>query len=127
MARVRRGGYVKFLVVDDSSTMRRIIVNTLKKVGFTDIDEAQDGSMALQRIQQGGIEFILTDWNMPVMDGLELVSKVRAFNRDIPILMVTTNAAKDDIVQALQAGVSSYIVKPFSPDTLQEKIDSLLG
>ena len=118
---------MKFLVVDDYSTMRRIIVNTLKKVGFTDIDEAQDGSMALQRIQQGGIEFILTDWNMPVMDGLELVSKVRAFNRGIPILRVTTNAAKDDIVQALQAGVSSYIVKPFSPDTLQEKIDSLLG
>jgi two-component system chemotaxis response regulator CheY len=107
--------------------MRRIIANTLRKIGFLDLEEADNGAVAFNKVQSGGVEFLLTDWNMPVMDGLELVTKVRQIDKAIPILMITTNASKDDIIQALQAGVSSYIVKPFSPETLKDKIESLLG
>ena len=118
---------MKILIVDDSSTMRRIIINTLSRIGYTDVVEAEHGKAGLEKLGQGGVEMIITDWNMPEMDGLEFVQAVRGQNPNIPILMVTTNAAKEDIVQALQAGVNNYVVKPFTPDTLKEKIESLLG
>jgi two-component system, chemotaxis family, chemotaxis protein CheY len=118
---------VKILVVDDSSTMRRIIINTLTRIGYSDVVEAEHGKAGLEKLGQGGVEMIITDWNMPEMDGLEFVGQVRNGNPSIPILMVTTNAAKEDIVAALQAGVNNYVVKPFTPETLKEKIESLLG
>ena len=118
---------MKILVVDDSSTMRRIIINTLSRIGYTNVVEAEHGKTGLEKLGQGGVEMIITDWNMPEMDGLEFVGAVRSSDANIPILMVTTNAAKEDIVSALQAGVNNYVVKPFTPDTLKEKIESLLG
>ncbi len=118
---------MKILIVDDSSTMRRIIINTLSRIGYTDVIEGENGKNGLEKLGQGGVEMIITDWNMPEMDGLEFVKTVRGQNPSIPILMVTTNAAKEDIVEALQAGVNNYVVKPFTPDTLKEKIESLLG
>ena len=89
--------------------------------------EGENGKSGLEKLGQGGVEMIITDWNMPEMDGLEFVKTVRGQNAAIPILMVTTNAAKEDIVEALQAGVNNYVVKPFTPETLKEKIESLLG
>lgn len=118
---------MKILVVDDSSTMRRIIINTLSRIGYGDVVEAEHGKSGLEKLGLGGVEMIITDWNMPEMDGLEFVNHVRGANPTIPILMVTTNAAKEDIVAALQAGVNNYVVKPFTPETLKEKIESLLG
>ncbi|NTV72667.1 MAG: response regulator [Holophaga sp.] len=118
---------MKILVTDDSSTMRRIICNSLSRIGHTDVVEAENGLAGLKKLAAGGIELIITDWNMPEMDGLAFVRAVRAENADILILMVTTNAAKEDIVQALQAGVNEYVVKPFTPDTLREKIESLIS
>jgi two-component system chemotaxis response regulator CheY len=118
---------LKILIVDDSSTMRRIIINTLSRIGYSDVVEAEHGKAGLEKLGQGGVEMIITDWNMPEMDGLEFVQTVRGQNQNIPILMVTTNAAKEDIVQALQSGVNNYVVKPFTPETLKEKIESLLG
>lgn len=115
---------MKFLVVDDSSTMRRIIKNSLKRIGYEDVEDAENGVEALEKLN--GIDIILTDWNMPEMDGLEFVKRVRSQNKTIPILMVTTNAAKDDIVEALKNGVNNYIVKPFTPETLKEKVDAVL-
>lgn len=115
---------MKFLVVDDSSTMRRIIKNSLKRIGFEDIVEAENGRDALEKLTD--VDIILTDWNMPEMDGLEFVKRVRTSNKVIPILMVTTNAAKDDIVEALKHGVNNYIVKPFTPETLKEKVETVL-
>lgn len=115
---------MKFLVVDDSSTMRRIIKNSLQRIGFNDVIEAENGKDALEKL--GGIDIILTDWNMPEMDGLEFVKRVRGQNPKIPILMVTTNAAKDDIIEALKNGVNNYIVKPFTPETLKEKVEAVL-
>lgn len=115
---------MKFLIVDDSSTMRRIIKNSLKRIGFEDILEAENGKQALEIFND--VDMILTDWNMPEMDGLEFVKRVRSTNKQIPILMVTTNAAKDDIVEALKNGVNNYIVKPFTPETLKEKVESVL-
>ncbi len=115
---------MKFLIVDDSSTMRRIIKNSLKRIGFEDIIEAGNGREALEIFQEADI--ILTDWNMPEMDGLEFVKNVRTKNKAVPILMVTTNAAKDDIVEALKNGVNNYIVKPFTPETLKEKVEAVL-
>ncbi len=118
---------MKILIVDDSSTMRRIIINTLSRIGYSDVLEAENGKAGLDQLGKGGVEMIITDWNMPEMDGLEFVGNVRTQNPSIPILMVTTNAAKEDIVAALQAGVNNYVVKPFTPETLKEKIESLLG
>ncbi len=118
---------MKILIVDDSSTMRRIIINTLSRIGYSDVLEAENGKAGLDQLGKGGVEMIITDWNMPEMDGLEFVGNVRGQNPSIPILMVTTNAAKEDIVAALQAGVNNYVVKPFTPETLKEKIESLLG
>ena len=118
---------MKFLVVDDSATMRRILMNALKKMGHEEFVEAEDGEVALKKLKEGGIEVIITDWNMPNMSGLDLILAVRETDREIPILMVTTNAAKDDIIQAIKAGATNYIVKPFTPDTLAEKLNSMFA
>ncbi|MCW8849857.1 MAG: response regulator [Melioribacteraceae bacterium] len=120
----------KFLVVDDSVTMRRIVVNTLKTIGYNQYVEAEDGKDALDKLKTDlGINFIITDWNMPVMSGLELTKAIRSDDRTkgLPILMVTTRGVKEDIVQALQARVSNYVVKPFTPQILKDKIDLILS
>lgn len=120
---------LKILAVDDSPTMRRIIINTLKRAGYKDVIEASDGKDALAKMKVESVNFIITDWNMPDMDGLTLVTKLRSSTeyKEVPILMVTTRSVKDDIVEALKAGVNNYIVKPFTPDTLKEKIEQILA
>jgi two-component system, chemotaxis family, chemotaxis protein CheY len=119
---------MKFLVVEDSATMRRIIVNSLQRIGYTECVEAGDGAEALARFDDG-IGFVITDWNMPNMSGLELVTALRRDPRGakLPILMVTTRSVREDIVAAAQAGVNNYIVKPFTPPVLKEKIDAVLA
>ncbi len=119
---------VKFLAVDDSPTMRRIVVNSLKRIGYDDVVEAANGKEALARLYSEKIDVVITDWNMPELNGIEFVKAVRSdehFN-NLPILMITTRGVRDDIVEALRAGVSSYIVKPFSPQTLKSKIEAIL-
>ena len=118
---------MKCLIVDDSTTMRRILVNALKSIGYTDLIEAGDGREALDRLTPE-IGLVITDWNMPVMGGLELVKALRGTPETaaLPILMVTTRSAKEDIMQAVEAGVSSYVLKPFTPPVLKEKIDQVL-
>jgi len=120
---------LKILAVDDSATMRRIIINTLKRLGYTDIVEATDGRDAIAKLKVEAISFVITDWNMPEMDGLEFVSTIRSTERfkHLPVLMVTTRSVKEDIVEALKAGVNNYIVKPFTPDTLKQKIEQILA
>lgn len=121
---------MKLLVVDDSSTMRRIIKNTLQRLGYTDILEAEHGVEAWGILDQTeGISVLITDWNMPEMNGLELVKKTRADDRykDIPIIMVTTEGGKSEVITALKAGVNNYIVKPFTPQVLKEKLEVVLG
>lgn len=121
---------MKLLVVDDSSTMRRIIKNTLQRLGYDDILEAEHGLQAWELLDTiDGIKVLITDWNMPEMNGLDLVKKVRADNRftDIPIIMVTTEGGKAEVITALKAGVNNYIVKPFTPQVLKEKLEVVLG
>jgi len=119
---------MKFLVVDDSLTMRRIIINALERIGYTDAIEASDGHEALNRFD-ASIGFVITDWNMPQMSGLDFARAVRATpsGQSVPILMVTTRGAREDIVAAVEAGVNNYILKPFTPLVLKEKIDRLLA
>jgi two-component system, chemotaxis family, chemotaxis protein CheY len=119
---------MKFLVVDDSVTMRRIIINALERIGYTEAVEASNGHEALGFFDES-IGFIITDWNMPTMSGLEFSRLVRAtpFGQTIPILMVTTRGAREDIVAAVEAGVNNYILKPFTPSVLKDKIDRLLA
>ena len=119
---------LKFLVVDDSVTIRRIIMNTLKTIGYADVIEACHGIDALEKIAGGRVDFIITDWNMPEMNGLEFTRSVRAngSTADIPILMITTRGTENDVVEALEAKVSSYIVKPFTPQELKDKIESII-
>jgi two-component system chemotaxis response regulator CheY len=118
---------LKFLVVDDFSTMRRIVRNLLKELGFTNVDEAEDGAVALTKLREGNFEFVVSDWNMPNMDGLTLLQNVRADARlkTLPFLMITAEAKKENIIAAAQAGASGYIVKPFTAATLQEKLDKI--
>lgn len=118
---------MKFLVVDDSATMRRIVVNSLKRIGYSDIVEAGNGEEGLE-VLDGSVDFVITDWNMPVMGGLDMVRAIRSGpdTSALPILMVTTRSVRDDIVQAAQAGVNNYVVKPFTPQVLKEKIESVL-
>ncbi len=118
---------VKILVVDDFSTMRRIIKNLLRDLGFTNVEEADDGKTALPILKAGGIEFLVTDWNMPGMTGIDLVKTVRADEklRHIPILMVTAEAKREQIIAAAQAGVNGYVVKPFTAATLKQKIEKI--
>ncbi len=121
---------LKFLIVDDSPTMRRIVNNTLKRLGYRDIEEADNGSSGMDKLRSiPGINFIVTDWNMPVMDGLQFVQSIRGSQEfaKIPILMVTTRSVKDDIIEAMKAGVNNYIVKPFTPETMKSKIDAILN
>ena len=120
---------MKFLVVDDSSTMRRIIKNTLGRLGHKEILEAEDGAQAWEAMQQNSdIDVLITDWNMPEMNGLELVKKVRSEDKysELPIIMVTTEGGKAEVITALKAGVNNYIVKPFTPQVLQEKLEAVL-
>lgn len=115
---------LKFLVVDDFSTMRRIVRNLLKELGFTNVDEAEDGAVAWQKLQGGGFDFVVSDWNMPNMDGLTLLQTIRADAnlKALPVLMITAEAKKENIIAAAQAGASGYIVKPFTAATLNEKL-----
>jgi two-component system chemotaxis response regulator CheY len=119
---------IRFLVVDDFSTMRRIIRNFLNDLGYTNIVEADDGKTALPRLKAGEVDFLITDWNMPGMQGLELLRLVRGdpATKKLPVLMVTAEAKREQIVEAAQAGVSGYVVKPFTAATLKEKIDKIL-
>ena len=118
---------MKFLVVDDSVTMRRIIVNSLQRIGYTDAVEASDGQEAL-KLFDSSIHFIITDWNMPNMSGLDFARALRARSdgKQVPILMITTRSVREDILAAVQAGVNNYILKPFTPPILKEKIDQVL-
>ncbi len=118
---------MKFLVVDDFSTMRRIVRNLLKELGYTNVDEAEDGAVALNKLKGGGFEFVVSDWNMPNMTGIELLRAIRADAalKHLPVLMVTAEAKKENIVEAAQAGASGYVVKPFTAATLEEKLNKI--
>jgi len=118
---------MKILVVDDFSTMRRIVKNVLKQLGFENIEEAEDGAQALSKLKLGGFGFMVSDWNMPNMDGLQLLKAVRADAalKDLPILMVTAEAEKTMVVTAIQAGVNNYVVKPFTAEVFKEKMDKI--
>ena len=118
---------MKFLVVDDFSTMRRIVRNLLKELGFLNVDEAEDGAIALSKLTSEPFDFVVTDWNMPNMDGLTLLQQIRANPqlKHLPVLMITAEAKKENIVAAAQAGASGYIVKPFTAATLSEKLNKI--
>jgi two-component system chemotaxis response regulator CheY len=119
---------MRFLVVDDSPTMRRIVSNALREIGYVNVIEADDGAHALEKLNVEPVEFLITDWNMPNVNGLELTQTIRLHPTlsNLPILMITTRGMKEDVIQALQAKVNNYIVKPFTPDVLRDKIDSIL-
>ena len=120
---------MSFLVVDDFSTMRRIVKNVLNDLGYTNVMEADDGNTALPMLKRGGFDFLITDWNMPGMPGLELLKQVRADERlaKLPVLMLTAEAKREQIVEAAKAGVNGYIIKPFTALTLKEKIEKILS
>ena len=120
---------MKFLVVDDYSTMRRIVKNLLHDLGYANVAEADDGKTALPLLQSGSFDFLITDWNMPGMPGLDLLKAVRSDDKlkKLPVLMLTAEAKREQIVEAAQAGVSGYVIKPFTAVTLKEKIDKILG
>ena len=115
---------MKILVVDDMVTMRRIVKNVLKQLGFSNIDEAENGQDGLQKLRAGQYNFVVSDWNMPVMTGIDMLRAIRADEKlkAIPVLMVTAEAQQSNLVEAVQAGVSNYIIKPFTAETMQEKL-----
>lgn len=117
----------KFLVVDDFSTMRRIVRNLLKELGYSNVDEAEDGAMALSKLKSEQFDFVISDWNMPVMDGLDMLKHIRADSAlsKVPVLMVTAEAKKENIIAAAQAGANGYVVKPFTAATLDEKLSKI--
>jgi two-component system chemotaxis response regulator CheY len=119
---------LRFLVVDDFSTMRRIVKNLLQELGYANVQEADDGSTALPMLKTGNFDFVITDWNMPQLPGLELLKAVRADPNltHLPVLMVTAEAKREQIVEAAQAGVSGYVIKPFTAQTLGEKLAKIL-
>jgi len=119
---------IKILIVDDSITIRRIITNALKTIGFPETVEALDGKDALEKLASNEVHFIITDWNMPEMNGLDFIKEVRSNPKysSLPILMITTRGSEHDVIEALQAKVNSYIVKPFTPQELKEKIEGIL-
>jgi two-component system chemotaxis response regulator CheY len=119
---------MKILIVDDSITIRRIISTALKTVGYSETVEAANGKEALAKLENGNVDFIITDWNMPEMNGLDFIKEVRSkpMYSSLPILMVTTRGTEHDVIEALQAKVNSYIVKPFTPQELKEKIEGIL-
>ena len=120
---------IKFLVVDDFSTMRRIIKNLLHDLGYKNVSEADDGNTALPMLKTGKYDFLITDWNMPGMPGLELLKQVRADAElsAMPVLMLTAEAKREQIIEAAQAGVNGYVIKPFTAATLKEKIDKIFA
>ena len=120
---------LRILTVDDNPTMRRIILNTLRRVGYSDIIEASNGKDTMAKLQVEKIDFVITDWDMPEMDGIELVSNIRKSDefKSLPVIMISTRSVKEDIIEALKTGVNSYIVKPFTPDTLKEKINQIIS
>ena len=120
---------LRFLVVDDFSTMRRIVKNLLNDLGYANVQEADDGNTALPMLQTGGFDFLVTDWNMPGMPGLDLLKAVRSDPKlaKMPVLMLTAEAKREQIIEAAQAGVNGYVIKPFTAITLKEKIDKILG
>ena len=120
---------LKFLVVDDFSTMRRIVKNLLHDLGYPNVTEADDGKTALPMLQGGGFDFLISDWNMPGMSGLDLIKAVRSDAKlaKMPVLMLTAEAKREQIIEAAQAGVNGYVIKPFTAETLKEKLDKILG
>ena len=118
---------MKILVVDDMSTMRRIVKNILKQLGFANVEEAENGQEGLQKLREGTFGFVVSDWNMPVMTGIDMLRAIRADEKlkAIPVLMVTAEAQQANLVEAIQAGVSNYIVKPFTAETMQEKLQKI--
>jgi two-component system chemotaxis response regulator CheY len=118
---------LKFLVVDDFSTMRRIVRNLLKELGYGNVEEAEDGAAGLSKLRAGEFDFVISDWNMPNMDGLTMLQQIRADPElaKIPVLMVTAEAKKENIIAAAQAGANGYIVKPFTAATLDEKLQKI--
>ena len=120
---------IRILIVDDFSTMRRIIRNILKQLGYENVDEAENGADAYEKLDVEKFDFIITDWNMPVMDGLGLLKKIRSdpAMKTMPVLMVTAEAEKDKVVTAIQAGINNYIVKPFTAEVLKEKMDKIFS
>ncbi|MFC0179398.1 chemotaxis response regulator CheY [Thorsellia kenyensis] len=118
---------LRFLVVDDFSTMRRIVRGLLKELGYNNVEDAEDGVDALNKLKAGNFDFVVTDWNMPNMDGLELLKTIRADPKfaNMPVLMVTAEAKKENIIAAAQAGASGYVVKPFTAGTLEEKLTKI--
>jgi two-component system chemotaxis response regulator CheY len=118
---------MKILVVDDFQTMRRIIRNYLRQLGFNNVEEAEDGDVALEKLKESAFDFVITDWNMPKMTGIDLLKKIRTADnfKNIPVLIITAEAEKENVVQAAQAGVNDYIVKPFTPEVLQTKIEKI--
>jgi two-component system chemotaxis response regulator CheY len=120
---------MKILVVDDMSTMRRILKNILKQLGFSNMEEAENGQEALAKLRADSYGFVVSDWNMPVMPGIEMLRAIRADEKlkHIPVLMVTAEAQKDNLIEAIQAGVNNYIVKPFTAETMQEKIAKIFN
>ena len=118
---------MKILVVDDMSTMRRIVKNILKQLGFNNLEEAENGQDALAKLKADNYGFVVSDWNMPVMMGIDMLRAIRADEKlkKIPVLMVTAEAQKETLMEAVQAGVSNYVVKPFTAETMQEKINKI--
>ena len=117
---------MKVLLVDDSGTMRTIQKRCLSKLGIEDVTEAEDGVQALEHFINNQFDIVLSDWNMPNMDGLQLLKEIRQRNKDIPVIMITTEAERARVVTAIQAGVSDYLVKPFTPDSLKSKLAVML-
>lgn len=120
---------LKFLIVDDFSTMRRIVKNLLQDLGYTNVTEADDGKTALPMLQAGNFDFLITDWNMPGMPGIELLKAVRADAKlaKLPVMMLTAEAKREQIIEAAQAGVNGYVIKPFTAATLKEKLDKIFA
>ncbi|WP_410498895.1 chemotaxis response regulator CheY [Chitinibacter sp. S2-10] len=120
---------MRILVVDDFSTMRRIVRNLLKELGYTNVEEAEDGQVALHKLKNGQFDFVVTDWNMPNMTGIELLKAIRADAalKQLPVLMVTAEAKKENIIEAATAGASGYVVKPFTAATLDEKLQKIFA
>ena len=118
---------IKILIVDDFSTMRRIIKNLLRDLGYNNTHEADDGATALPMLEKGDFQFVITDWNMPIMQGIDLLRAIRKHPKlhAMPVLMVTAEAKRDQIIEAAKAGVNGYIVKPFTAATLREKLDKI--
>lgn len=118
---------MKFLVIDDFPTMRRIVRNLLKELGYSNVEEAEDGADALSKLREGNFDFVVSDWNMPNLDGLEMLKQIRKDDqlKHLPVLMVTAEAKKENIIEAAQAGASGYVVKPFTAGTLEEKLNKI--